>query len=162
MKGTYTILLGFGGAVSVRVGKLGRFRLSDGHYLYTGSALGKGAVSLEGRISRHARRSKTLRWHIDYLTSSKYCKVGRVAYVISSRPLECKMNQLIIRSIPAVPAISNFGSSDCDCFSHLLRPPSSLSLEQVLVELRGLYAKFGTPFVRRVGVIRYPELLPIS
>ena len=150
MKGTYTVVLDFRRSISIRIGKLGRFRLSDGLHLYTGSALGKGAVSLEGRISRHNRRSKTLRWHIDYLSSSKYCKVGGVVYVVSDRRLECKMNRLIIRSIHAAPAIQNFGSSDCDCVSHLLRSPSSLSLEDVLSELRVLYTRFGRTSIRRM------------
>jgi Uri superfamily endonuclease len=143
VKGTYTIVLGFRRRVCVRVGKLGRFNLPGSRYLYTGSALGKGAVSLEGRISRHKRRSKKLRWHIDYLTSNKSCRFIGVAYVASSKQLECKINRLITSSIHAVPVIPNFGSSDCDCVSHLLRPPSSLRVEDLLAELEVLYAKFG-------------------
>ena len=61
MKGTYTIVVRCNDAGYSTFGKLGRARLRKGHYLYTGSALGRGAVSLEGRLERHMRRQKRLR-----------------------------------------------------------------------------------------------------
>ena len=129
----------------VRVGKLGRFKLKAGHFFYTGSGLGVGAVSLEGRIARHRRRSKTLRWHIDYLTSTKGCRFAGAVYVVSRRRLECRINHLISRSFHALPTIRKFGSSDCLCLTHLLRADGALNGVELLRELKLLYSKFGSP-----------------
>ena len=145
MKGTYTVILSWGGRPVVRIGKLGRFRLLEGCYLYTGSALGVGALSLQGRIARHKRRSKTLRWHVDYLTSNKNCRFAGAFYVVSNRRLECKINRLISLRLHAVPTVPKFGSSDCNCPSHLLSPQESLEGGELLEQLESLYAKFGSP-----------------
>jgi Uri superfamily endonuclease len=40
--------------------------LPAGRYLYCGSAKGPGG--LKARLSRHMRRGKSVRWHIDRLT----------------------------------------------------------------------------------------------
>ena len=152
MKGTYTLLLSCSGCTVVRIGKLGRFRVRDGYYLYTGSALGIGALSLEGRIARHKRRSKRLRWHVDYLTSNKHCKFTGTVYVASGRRLECRINRLIFHWLHALPAIWKFGSSDCECPSHLLRPPVSLRSEELLGKLETLYAKFGSSYSLHGGI----------
>jgi sugar fermentation stimulation protein A len=142
VKGTYTVLLSCKRRTVVRIGKLGIFRLEPGHYLYTGSALGVGAVSLEGRIQRHNRRSKKLRWHIDYLTSNKNCKFVGVVYLVSSRSLECRVNGLIQCSLHAITAFPRFGSSDCSCSSHLLKPCASLSDKEILGKLELVYGRF--------------------
>ena len=42
--------------------------LCPGRYLYCGSAKGPGG--LRGRLARHMRRGKSLRWHIDLLTEA--------------------------------------------------------------------------------------------
>jgi Uri superfamily endonuclease len=40
--------------------------LPAGRYLYCGSAKGPGG--LKARLSRHMRRGKSVRWHVDQLT----------------------------------------------------------------------------------------------
>ena len=145
MKGTYTVILSCNRPTIVRIGRLGSIRLQAGYYVYTGSGLGAGAVSLEGRIARHKRRSKTLRWHIDYLTSNKYCKFTGAVYVVSSRRLECRINRLILRSFQALPTLRKFGSSDCNCSTHLLSTGESVKGEELLKELELLYSNFGSP-----------------
>jgi Uri superfamily endonuclease len=144
VKGTYTVLLSCGRRTVVGIGKLGVFNLEPGQYLYTGSALGVGAVSLEGRIQRHNRRSKKLRWHIDYLTSNKSCKFSGAVYLVSSRCLECRINALIQRSLQATTAIPKFGSSDCSCPGHLLRLGTSSSEKEILGKLELIYARFNS------------------
>jgi Uri superfamily endonuclease len=160
MKGTYTVLLSCKGRTIVRVGKLGRLRLQKGHYLYTGSALGAGAVSLEGRIERHKRRTKTLRWHIDYLTSNRSCKFAGAVYLECDQRLECRINRHICRTLQASPIFPRFGSSDCTCPSHLVRPERALTREELLSELESLYAGFNAVSSR--DTTRCLELLPIS
>jgi Uri superfamily endonuclease len=139
------VLLNCDRRTTVIIGRLGRFRLREGYYFYTGSGLGVGAVSLEGRIARHKRRSKTLRWHVDYLTSNKNWKFRGAVYLVSNRRLECRINRLICRSFHALPTIQRFGSSDCSCLTHLLRPGGALKGEELLKELELVYAKFGSP-----------------
>ena len=145
MKGTYTVLLNCSRRMTARIGRLGRFKLQEGYYSYTGSGLGVGAVSLEGRIERHRRRSKTLRWHIDYLTSNENWNFVGAIYVVSKRRLECRINRLICCSLHALPIIPNFGSSDCNCMTHLLRFDGALKREELLKELDLLYVRFGSP-----------------
>ena len=50
---------------AITVGRLGRFTFPRGYYLYVGSA----QRCLQARVARHARRKKSLRWQIDYLSS---------------------------------------------------------------------------------------------
>jgi Uri superfamily endonuclease len=145
MRGTYTVLLNCGRLTTIRIGRLGCFKLQEGCYFYTGSGLGVGAVSLEGRIERHKRRSKTLRWHVDYLTSNENWNFTGAVYVVSKRRLECRINRLICCSLHALPVIPKFGSSDCNCLTHLFRFDGALKGEKLLKELESLYVRFGSP-----------------
>ncbi len=58
---------------SLRVGSLGTVEVPSGILAYVGSAYGPGG--LLARVSRHFRRGKCLRWHIDYLTESGIVEV---------------------------------------------------------------------------------------
>lgn len=99
----------------MRVGALGRLRFKPGYYVYVGSAQN----NLEKRVRRHVRRSKPLRWHIDYLTSSRFFKVlGVVAFELPRR-FECVIAGELA-SIGAEP-VKGFGASDCACLTHLYR-----------------------------------------
>ncbi len=78
--------------------------LAPGRYIYAGSAYGSGG--LKARVSRHVRRAKRRRWHIDQLT-----KDGNVlgAWIFPSG-IECDL----IDMNSALPApIAGFGSTDC-------------------------------------------------
>ena len=90
--------------------------LGPGHYLYCGSARGPGG--LRARLSRHMRRGKTIRWHIDRLTET-----GAVlgAWFFPGGD-ECEL----VATLSSLPVpIAGFGSTDCArCRSHLLQWPS--------------------------------------
>jgi Uri superfamily endonuclease len=107
---SYQLLIELPRAVTVTVGRLGRFRLEAGRYVYTGSA----RRNLEARIARHLRPDKTLRWHIDYLLAAPGV---RVLDVRRSGRDECALNQATRGSTP----MPGFGASDCraGCGSHL-------------------------------------------
>ncbi len=123
MRGVYTLVLHLCTEnISLRVGKLGKFKLREGYYLYTGSALGKGALSLGGRIQRHLKKQKTMRWHIDYLLSLKEVNVSSIVLAETKEKVECKLNRFLKKKIKGRILIPNFGSSDCKfgCGSHLL------------------------------------------
>jgi Uri superfamily endonuclease len=151
MRGTYTIVVTCRSPAYARFGSLGRVRLENGYYLYTGSARGRGPVSLEGRLRRHQKHSKKLRWHVDYLTSRAACEFAAAVYVISTRRLECRINRRIIRELNATPVLSKIGASDCRCKGHLLRLSDRLSETDLVRRLRAVYAEFGLPYSYSAG-----------
>jgi len=144
----------------VRFGKLGYATLPAGHYLYTGSALGQGAVSLEGRLLRHKRASKKTRWHVDYLTSSEGCGFVGAVYLGSHKRLECEINRAICQDLHGELILPNLGASDCNCEAHLVRIAGSLDNADVVGRIKRVYSKFGVPHFFG-DVSRSVGLLPI-
>jgi Uri superfamily endonuclease len=145
MKGTYTIIVRCKDPSYSTFGKLGRARLRRGYYLYTGSALGRGAASLERRIERHMRVQKKLRWHVDYLTSRPDCNVTGAVYVISDGRLECKVNSSLSKELNVSPVLLKIGATDCKCDGHLLGPERRLNERYLMRLLESVYAQFGVP-----------------
>lgn len=113
-KGTYQLLIRLAQPETVRVGRLGLFDLPEGYYVYTGSAMN----GLRSRISRHLRKRKRLRWHIDYLLARS--EVIGVYENWCDRRLECELNELMLNSMYSSVLIHGFGSSDCRCRAHLV------------------------------------------
>jgi len=107
---TYLLQIDLSEDATVQVGRLGRFRLPAGRYVYTGSA----RRNLAARLRRHLAAEKTLRWHIDYLLASEAATVVRI--FLSKEP-ECQLNQSVKGDI----LTPGFGASDCraGCGSHL-------------------------------------------
>ncbi len=131
MKGTYALVLQLERQAEIAIGKLGTFTFPTGYYLYLGSALGPGG--LEARLSRHRRRDKKLRWHIDYLL--EYAQLVEVWSAASTARLECLWAQAA-RGLPGgeIP-VPGFGSSDCRCPSHLIRLLRKPSYEEFTARL---------------------------
>ncbi|NQT72921.1 MAG: GIY-YIG nuclease family protein [Chloroflexi bacterium] len=115
--GSYVLLIQLIGDTTITVGKLGVFSFNRGYYLYSGSALG----GLSSRLIRHLSKEKKNHWHIDYLLM--HSQVIDIWGIISSEHLECcfaqASNVLPESRIP----VRGFGSSDCQCQSHLLFLP---------------------------------------
>lgn len=145
MKGTYTIILSCSASLKVKIGRLGYAKIRRGIYVYTGSALGKGAVSLEGRIKRHSRARKKARWHVDYLTSKQYCSVKAAIYLESTRQLECQISSMICKKLGGQPLLLHVGASDCGCDGHLLVVDSSLTERSAANQIWAIYSEFGEP-----------------
>jgi Uri superfamily endonuclease len=102
-------------ARTIRVGRLGRFEFGAGYYVYTGSAMG----GLEARIARHRRQRKKLWWHIDYLL--RQAELVDVVAIPTQRKIECDRNRRLL-SLPGAGVLAKgFGSSDCNCVTHLVR-----------------------------------------
>jgi len=147
-KGTYTLIIFVQSTVPLKIGKLGEKKIESGYYAYTGSALGSGSLNLAGRISRHLRKNKKKRWHIDYLLSSEKAEIKTILAMVTEKRMECEINLQLIRNLnPSIP-ILNFGSSDCmkRCKSHLLYFGSDNNLVSKIVELY-LQEKEGEVFV---------------
>jgi Uri superfamily endonuclease len=116
--GCYTLVIVLSKQRSIRVGKLGKSLFAKGTYLYTGSAM----AGLRRRITRHLRKRKKLRWHIDYLLNCAAVAVKDVMIHSSSTRQECLHNKRIFRLPGARVTLPGFGSSDCraGCPSHLI------------------------------------------
>ena len=93
----------------VCVGSLGELEF-EGKYAYVGSN------QSGGRIERHIRKTKTKKWHIDYLT-----EVSKVKGVVTM-PLEKKYEELLARKLSEnFEVVRKFGSSDCSDKGHLFQ-----------------------------------------
>ncbi len=109
--GVYLLVLEVKSPIEVEVGALGKIQFKPGFYVYVGSA----KANLQKRIDRHKRKNKVLKWHIDYLTS--------VARIVGEFPIrsgkisECELAGAVKSLSDA--EIPKFGSSDCNCQSHL-------------------------------------------
>jgi len=144
LRGTYTLLLACKRPFKVRIGKLGLIQLEKGNYLYTGSALGTGAVSLEQRVARHRRRNKRVKWHIDHLTVHREITIVNVICTEINKRLECQINQQILSNLNGKPIIQRAGASDCNCPGHLLSV-RLLDSKVILARLKQIYASYGEP-----------------
>jgi Uri superfamily endonuclease len=110
MKGIYALIVKLDEDKKIKIGKLGSIDFKRGYYTYIGSALS----SLEGRINRHLRKDKKIRWHIDYLLNE--AQVVEILFFETEQKLECYYSKKIRKNLPV---IKNFGSSDCSCEGHL-------------------------------------------
>jgi Uri superfamily endonuclease len=111
--GCYLLRLRLASGRRIRVGKLGTFPFAPGQYLYVGSALG----GLARRLARYLRKSRALRWHIDYLL--QFAEIDQIWYSIRNTSAECLVSSLLAEEVEVGP--KRFGSSDCQCRSHLFR-----------------------------------------
>lgn len=116
-KGAYVLILRLASAKDVEVGKLGKISFARGFYAYVGSAMGAGGFK---RVERHldvsAGRSKTRKWHVDYLLPVSQV-TGTIEIVTRDR-IECSIAHYLGKN-PLLVGIGGFGSSDCRCSSHL-------------------------------------------
>jgi sugar fermentation stimulation protein A len=109
--GLYIAVFELSDAQDIRIGKLGSFEFQAGTYFYVGSA----QRNLTARIERHARQSKPLRWHIDYL--SVHAPMLGAVLIPGPRQQECHIaNELRGLYDSTIP---HFGASDCRCPGHL-------------------------------------------
>ncbi|GBE56625.1 sugar fermentation stimulation protein A [archaeon BMS3Bbin16] len=114
-RGSYLLILRLTDAKSVEVGSLGVLEFRPGYYIYVGSAM----KNLAKRIERHKRLRKKMHWHIDYLR--RVCDFHAALPIRSSERIEC----LLAEAVKEVSEfeITDFGSSDCACRSHLFYMP---------------------------------------
>ena len=114
--GVYSLLIELKKNQKIRIGNLGKFKFPKGFYIYTGSAMN----NLEKRIDRHLRKNKKKFWHVDYLLSNKNAQVISILKIKTRQRIECKLNETILRNLNGKILVKKFGSSDCNCKSHLI------------------------------------------
>lgn len=129
--GVYALVMRLSEPCSLTVGKLGRFALTEGEYIYVGSALGPGG--LRARLSRYQKERRRLHWHIDYLLT--VATLEGAFYLITEQRLECRWVQAFSALPGARLPLPGFGASDCGalgshCLAHLIAFPQGLALEE--------------------------------
>ena len=115
--GLYVLLVRLGRPVRRRVGALGPVALPAGWVLYTGSA----RRHLRHRLARHLAPEKTLRWHIDYLTTAPGASpLGGVVFSGGGWS-ECSLNRRMGELSGMAVPVPGFGAGDCraGCPAHL-------------------------------------------
>ncbi len=137
-RGTYLLFLLIQQDISLTIGALGSKLFQLGNYIYVGSALGSGG--LEKRIARHLKQEKKIFWHIDYLLRNKFVKILAYGEMLSDHKIECNVVNQIIGIFHEKSLIINyFGSSDCNCKSHLLyfnKKPINEIIKQIKIKMK--------------------------
>jgi Uri superfamily endonuclease len=119
-RGGYVLIVRLDAKKNIQVGSLGIVSFPRALYAYLGSALG----GFKSRLNRHLAEHKKPKWHIDYLLSE-----GQVLQIIlceTERRLECLLSQALVDRFAFIPG---FGSSDCQCKSHLYFANDAARLE---------------------------------
>ena len=138
--GTYALVLKSTSDQFIDVGKLGRFSVRPGFYMYVGSAFGPGG--LKARIAHHMKISARPHWHIDYLRPSM--DLNEIWFTYDSRHCEHQWAGVLESVSGGSIPIAGFGASDCRCKSHLYFfncRPSRVGLRRRLQASLNLHAK---------------------
>ena len=102
-------------ACQVRVGALAEIAFLKGWHVYVGSALGSGGLArLERHIALSREKDKKPKWHVDYLSTDRRFALRYTVHAVTEERFECRLAGAL-----GEPGIPGFGSSDCDCPSHL-------------------------------------------
>ena len=125
LKGIYVLIIQVSSDVAVQVGALGRLTFKKGIYAYVGSAQN----NLAKRVYRHLAKEKREFWHIDYLLNSGATRIATVFHKQAGKTEECKLAEFIGNRGEAVVG---FGSSDCNCKSHLFQLESLSFLQELM------------------------------
>lgn len=135
--GVYTLIIHASKLVKIWVGKLGLGEFPAGFYAYTGSALGRRALGLRGRVGRHFRAGKRLRWHVDFLLNSRATRIVGVVVSETRLPKECQVSSSLEKARGASVIVKGFGAQDCKlgCSAHLHHFPTQSYREVVKLVL---------------------------
>ena len=123
-KGSYVLLIELPEEQTVTVGSLKAIRFPGGYYAYVGSAL----AGFKSRLNHHLRGSKKPRWHIDYLLP--VASINSIILFETSDRVECTIAHALSYQFNS---ISGFGSSDCQCRSHLFFATEERQLKSAVI-----------------------------
>ena len=135
--GTYALILATTSRALIEVGRRGSLQIHPGFYVYVGSAHGPGG--LRARLAHHLGPSRRPHWHLDYLRP--HITPEEVWYCCDSIRWECRWAHCIGMQREASTPMAGFGSSDCNCGSHLFffeDRPSRAAFAPALGKVRAL------------------------
>ena len=124
MKGSYILLIKLPEAQTVTIGSLSDVYFPQGYYAYVGSALS----GIESRLSRHLNRNKKSHWHIDYLLPK--ASITDIIIGESEDRVECAIARALSAQFDSIPG---FGSSDCQCLSHLFFAAKERQMKSAII-----------------------------
>jgi sugar fermentation stimulation protein A len=131
-RGSYLLIVKLAEATAIKTGRLPESFFQAGYYVYVGSAL----RGLSSRLARHRRQKKKIHWHIDYLTAEASQVIP--IPIRSSEKQECEVAESLSSIMHMGPR--GFGSSDCECTTHLFfsstNPLESEEFHQLLQSFR--------------------------
>lgn len=110
-KGVYCLLLYLEKKCDIKI-KSRRQVFPEGYYCYIGSALN----NLQKRIERHKSKDKKKHWHVDYFLEK--AKILDVKTIKTSERKECWLSNRI-KNLKSQVIMKKFGSTDCNCETHL-------------------------------------------
>ena len=116
-QGTYVLWLYLPAAQKIQIGHFKNIFFDEGYYAYVGSAFGSGGV--RARLGRHFKENKNKHWHIDYLR--EYCMPVGAWMTYSVVKYEHQFATILSNIKSPKVAIRGFGSTDCNCETHLFR-----------------------------------------
>jgi Uri superfamily endonuclease len=98
------------------IGKRGKVYFKKGLYAYVGSAMNNQLIN---RVIRHVKpkHQKKIHWHIDYFLSDENTDITKIYLLPAKIKEECHIAEVV--KTMASDVIYIFGSSDCNCSSHL-------------------------------------------
>ena len=114
-EGVYLLKIRVRPETELKIDKLAN-QTMEGDYLYVGSAHGQVGFK---RVSRHLKVSAGNHdgghWHIDHLLQA--AELVRAWLLPTEQSLECQLARELASRFPQ--PVRGFGSSDCNCKSHL-------------------------------------------
>lgn len=122
--GSYALLMRLEEDRVQQVGRLGRFCLRAGWYLYVGSACGPGGLA--ARLAHHLRPVRRPHWHIDYVRD--LAELRAILVILGRERRECAWAAAAAAAPGAHIPVRRFGASDCRCAGHLIYWPHEPSL----------------------------------
>jgi Uri superfamily endonuclease len=136
-KGVYTLIILMRTSDDIAVGRLGTFTFPKGYYAYTGSAM----ASLRKRAERHAKKTKTKHWHVDFLLTDDFTELTSAVASSAKQNIECQANEALLAIAGTSIPVPGFGASDCrrGCKSHLIYFGERKPQEKILNAYRTLF-----------------------
>ena len=110
-KGSYLLIFYNHIPFKKSIGSLGEREFKKGYYVYAGSAL----QGLDKRIARHARKSKKIRWHLDYISPGSM-KLEKVYPFRRPDRIEAALARGLLEI--CTEYVDGFGASDSGLPSH--------------------------------------------
>ena len=119
--------------VRIEVGARGKEVFPPGYYYYTGTAQN----NLQDRLKRHQQDEKNMHWHIDYFLDEG--SIQQVYAIEEPQEIECELAGALLEKEKSEVVAPGFGSSDCQCETHLIYFPEPLgdkTVEELLEDVK--------------------------